>query len=136
MSKLDSDLTMWAEDIVNTIHRTGYTKISVIERMVSDPGIATRGSKHRVLWWPRNKRIARISRAMHQVHPYGRLCVVVEYGRLVQSHNGQILTKKEFSRKKGHSCAFFDICVKEAKKKIRYLLKTYAKEAKKNKKKA
>jgi hypothetical protein len=148
MKKLDFWLTEWAEHQVNIMHRCGYSGVNIIEKILKDPGISTGGSKHRVLWWPKNKRIAQMSRAMknkriaqmsramHQISPYSRLCLVVEYGRIVQQKNGQILTKKEFCAKRGHSCAFFDECVRDAKNKLRVILRGYTEGGKKKKKKA
>jgi hypothetical protein len=136
MKKLDFWLTEYCEHQVNIMHRSGYSGVNIIEKILKDPGIATGSSKHRVLWWPKNKRIAQMSRAMHQISPYSRLCLVVEYGRIVQQKNGQILTKKEFCAKRGHSCAFFDECVRDAKNKLRVILRGYTEGGKKKKKKA
>ena len=130
--KLDRWLVEYCEDIVNTLHRSGYSGINIIEKILKDPGISTGGSRDRILWWPKNDRMAKMSKAFHQISGYSRLCLVVEYGRMVLPENGQILTKEMFCRKLGKSCAFFDVCVKQAKTKLRYILKTYEKSSKKN----
>lgn len=108
MKQIDFDLTLWAEDVVNKMHRSGFSGINIIEKILKDPGISTSGTRHRVLWWPRSKRIAKMSRAMHQVSQRGQLCLMVEYGRIVKPHDGQILEKREFSRFMGFKTEVFD----------------------------
>ncbi len=98
MKKIDSLLTEWARDCVRTAHQSGFSGINIIEKILHDPGISTRGSRHRIHWWPSNKRIAEVSRAMHQVSQRGQLCLIVEYGKVVKPQDGQILTKEEFSK--------------------------------------
>ena len=131
MRSLDSLLVEYCENIINTMHRSGFTGINVIEKLLHDPGISTQGSQHRVLFWHKNRRFARMSRAWAQIPAEEQLCLVVEYGRGVKIEDGQILTKKEYCAHIGHSCAVFDFYVKKAKTKLRGILKTYKKEAKK-----
>jgi len=95
--KIDVLLTEYAEDVVNSMTDTGFSGINIIEKILRDPGISTQGSKHRVLYWHRNKRIAKMSKAMHHVSQRGQLCLIVKYGRIVKE-DGQILTRQEFSR--------------------------------------
>jgi len=125
--KIDSLLKEWAYDQVRTLHRSGYSGINIIEKILKDPGIATRGSKHRVLWWPKNKRLAKVSRAMHRISQRGQVCLVVEYGEIVKPDDGQILTKQEFSRFLGISSRKFDEEVRNAKNKLYQLSITYKK---------
>ena len=106
--EIDADLTVWARDRVRTLHRSGYSGINIIEKILKDPGIATGGSRHRILWWPRSNRLARMSRAMHHVSQRGQVCLVVEYGEIVKPNDGRILTKQEFSRYLGISVKIFD----------------------------
>ena len=131
MRNLDSLLVEYCEHLVNVMDRSGFSGINIIEKILKDPGISTLGSKHRALWWPKNKRIAEMSRAFHYVMPNARVCLVVEYGRVLKE-DGWILTKKEFCADQGSSCALFDSYVKVAKKQLRYILRVYKKEAKKN----
>ena len=114
-NKIDADLTVWAREKVSTLHRSGYSGINIIEKILRDPGIATGGSRHRILWWPRSKRLAKMSRAMHRVSQRGQVCLVVEYGEIVKPNNGQILTKQEFSRYLGISVKIFDKNIKKAR---------------------
>ena len=130
MRNLDALLVEYCEHLVNTYHRCGYSGQNIIHKILNDPGISTQGSKHRVLWWPKNKRIARMSRAFHYVMPLARVCLIVEYGKILKD-DGWILTKKEFCADSGYSCALFDVYVKHAKKQLRYILKTYEKSVKK-----
>ncbi len=131
MRNLDSLLVEYCEHLVNVMDRSGFSGINIIEKILKDPGISTLGSKHRVLWWPKNKRIAKMSRAFHYVIPMARVCLVVEYGRALKE-DGWILTKKEFCADAELSCALFDSYVKVAKKQLRYILKTYKKRPKNN----
>ena len=86
----------WAEDAAETLHRSGYSGINVIEKLLRDPGVVSGGS-HRVLWWPKNQRIARVSKAMHQVDPRSQCCLVVRYGRVVME-DGQLMRAGDLVR--------------------------------------
>ena len=130
MRNLDFLLVEYCEHLVNVMDRSGFSGVNIIEKILKDPGISTLGSKHRILWWPKNKRIAMMSRAFHHVIPRARVCLVVEYGKVLKE-DGWILTKKEFCADSGSSCALFDSYVKVAKKQLRYILKTYEKSEKK-----
>ena len=130
MRNLEFRLVEYCEDFVNTMHKSGFTGINVVEKLLHDPGISTQGSQHRVLWWPKNKRIAEMSRAFHYVIPLARACLIVEYGKILKD-DGWILTKKEFCANSEYSCALFDVYIKHAKKQLRYILKTYEKSEKK-----
>jgi predicted DNA-binding WGR domain protein len=104
------------------MHHSGYSGINVIEKNAKDPGISTYNSKHKIHWWPKNKRIARLSRAMHQMSSIRRSCLIVEYGRIVKE-DGQLLTKQEFSKFVGLRPWEFDENIKLSRKMLKFILK-------------
>ena len=106
--KLDDLLKEWAYDRGRTMHRPGYSGINILEKLLRAPGIATRGSRHRILYWPRSKRLGKMERAMHRISQRGQCCLIVQYGDIVKPEDGQILTKQEFSRFLGISVNKFD----------------------------
>ena len=130
MKRFIYDLHKWAEDIADAADKTGFSSINIIEKILRDPGYSTKNSKHVVLWWYRNKHIAAMSKAMHQVPISMQICLVVEYGRILKG-DGQILTKKEFCAKTGYSCALFDSYIRVSKKKLRGILRGYKNDNKK-----
>lgn len=119
--KLDFWLKEWAQDVVRNMDRSGFSGINVIEKILRDPGVATGGSKHRVLWWPRNRRLAKIYRAMHRIPQRDQVCLVVEYGGIVKE-DGNLYTKQEFSREVGIGVRKYNETVKKAKTKILEIL--------------
>lgn len=95
--RIDGLLSEWAEDIVLNAHKSGFSGINVVEKILRDPGISTGGSRHKVHWWPRNKRIAKMSRAMHQIDSVSQVCLIVKYGRIVND-DGSIFDEKQLVR--------------------------------------
>jgi len=87
--RLDSMIDEWARDVLDSDYMSGFSGINAVEKILRDPGISTRGCGHVVLWWPRNKRIARISRAMHQVDPISQVCLMVDSGVMVREDGKQ-----------------------------------------------
>jgi len=131
LRNLESLLTEYFKHVIDTMHKSGFTGINVIEKLLHDPGISTQGSLHRVLFWHKNRRFARMSKALAQIPEEQHECLAVEYGQGVKIEDGQILTKKEYCAHIGHSCAVFDFYVITAKTKLRGILKTYKKRGKK-----
>jgi hypothetical protein len=85
LSKLDDDLREWTGCVVEEVDKSGYSGINAVERILRDPGFSTGGSQHRILWWPKNRRMAKMSRAMHRIDSISRICLIVEYGPLKKS---------------------------------------------------
>ena len=83
-ARIDGLISEWAEDVVNNCHKSGFSGINIIEKILRDPGISTSTSRHKVLWWPKNKRIAMMSRAMHRIDPISQVCLIVRYGRMLK----------------------------------------------------
>ncbi len=126
MSKLDSDITEWAEDVVNNLHKSGFSGINIIEKILKDPGISTKGSRHRVLWWPKNKRLYKIGKAMHQVSGIGVICLVIQYGRMLKE-DGNIYTAVDLSKDSSIDLRRFEDECRAAKGKLRAILRDYKK---------
>jgi len=129
-SKLDYDLRDWARQVVRDMNKSCHPSINPVERILRDPGIATRGARHRALWWPiwypdrRYNRNTRLRKAICQLPSRYRICLVVKYGGLLNDDKS-LLTKRDL-------CAFcalkqgdFDIYVKKSKKIIRGILRGY-----------
>ena len=98
MRTLDSLLVEYCEHLVNTYHRSGYSGQNIIHKILQDPGISTQGSRHRVLFWPKNKRLFKMGRAFHHLDIMQQMILIVFYGRIVDPDNGQIVDDLTFSR--------------------------------------
>ena len=135
-SKLDYDLRDWATQAVRDMNKAGYPSTNAVERILRDPGIATYGSHHKALWWPiwhprsRYNRNTRLRKAICQLPPRYRICLVVKYGEM-KNDDKSLLTKRDL-------CAFcalkqgdFDVYIKKAKKRIRGILSGYGENDKK-----
>ena len=129
MNKLDTDITEWAEGILHDLDKSGFSGINIIEKILRDPGISTRGSRHRVHWWPRGardkqRRMAKMSKAMHQVTPTGQICLVIKHGRMLRG-DGNIYTKYDLRKDSSIGLRRFNDECRIAKTKLREILKTY-----------
>ena len=124
MSKrLDKDINEWAQNIVMNLHRSGFSGINVVEKILRDPGISTGGSKHRVLWWPKNKRIAKMSRAMHQIDPICQIVLVVDSG-YVLTDDGRVFDKYMLAKYSSLGVRRFNEYLKKTKLKLSDILDT------------
>ena len=118
---LNSDLDAWAKDMVASADLSGFSGINVVEKILSDPGIATDGSQHRVLWWPKSKRIAKMSRAMHQIDPIWQIVLIVD-SRHVINPDGTIFDKYMLAKSSSLSVRRFNEFRKKAKLKLSCIL--------------
>ena len=119
---LNADLDAWAKDIVNSSTNSGFSGINVVEKILSDPGISTTGSKHRVLWWPKSKRIAKMSRAMHQIDPISQVCLIVNSGFLMKE-DGNSFTLNDLKKNSSLNMGEIRRRIRESKRKLRGILK-------------
>lgn len=113
----------WATDLVDNMHKSGFYGINIVEKILRDPGFSTKGMRHRILWWPKNKRIAAMSRAMHQIEPLAQVCLVVAFGRVL-SDDGTVFTKHELAEYSSVEVRRFNGIVSNAKTKLREILKS------------
>ena len=84
----------WAEAAAEDMWKSGYPGINAVEQLLRDPGRSLGINGHRVLYFHRNQRIAKVSRAMHQVDPISQVCLIVKYGRIVDD-DGRIMTGRD-----------------------------------------
>ena len=124
MRNLDSLLVEYCEHLVNTYHRCGYSGQNIIHRILKDPGISTQGSKHKILYWPRNKRIAKMSRAFHHLDAMQQICLIVRFGRIVDPDNGQVVDDVTFAQDQpGMTLPIFHKNIRSAKYKLAEVLR-------------
>ena len=98
MSKrLDADIQEWAQSIVVDADRSGLSGINVVERILKDPGRSTDTSPHRVHWWPKNRRIAKMSRAMHIISNIEQVVLIVD-SKEIFCDDGKVFTKYDLAR--------------------------------------
>ena len=124
MRRVDRWLTDWAESVIDDVHASNYSGINVVERILRDPGISTDLSQHKVLWWPRNKRVARVSKAAHQLTPIDRVILVVHYGH-VKNDDGTRFTKKDLAQNSSISVSRYHDIKRAARDKIAGILDSY-----------
>jgi hypothetical protein len=120
---LKDDIKEWAADVVRAANRSDYSGINPVEKILRDPGFATGGSKHCILWWPRNRRVARMYRAMHRIDTFSQICLIVESEQMV-TEDGQIYDKKMFTKDQSISLRRFNEINRNSKSKLRCILST------------
>jgi hypothetical protein len=118
---LDDSIREWADDQVKLM-LGGYSGINAVERILRDPGIASQISQHKILWWPKTRRIARISRASHHLRPIDRIVLMVDAG-VVMNKEGKPLEPKEFCEETKGSVRKYGAYVKRAKQRLREILR-------------
>lgn len=121
MTKVEHRIAEWAEDLVNNCHRSGYYGINTVEKILRDPGFSTKGGRDRILWWPRNKRIAEMSRHMHKIDPIPQICLIVWYGRVLNDDN-TLFDKYQLARNSSLTVREINRYVKSAKIKLQEYL--------------
>lgn len=95
MSKrLDADIQEWAQSIVVDADRSGLSGINVVERILKDPGRSTDTSPHRVHWWPKNRRIAKVSQLMHRIDKTSQICLIIDAG-VIFHDDGKVFKPKD-----------------------------------------
>jgi hypothetical protein len=119
--KLDADILAWALDLIGFARRSGFSGINAVERILRDPGISTGGSDHKILWFPRNRRISKISKAMHQIDRIDQICLIVESGALMDDDN-RIFTMKDLARNSTLTVGSARDRAKKAKRKLNFII--------------
>lgn len=120
--KIDYLIVEWAESVIKDMHKSNFSSINVIEKILRDPGISTAGSRHKTHWWPSNRRVAMMSRAMHQIDPIAQICLVVKYGKMVNPDDGSIFSEKDLVQNSSLTTTEFRGLVKAAKAKIKSII--------------
>ena len=130
MRNLEFRLVEFCEDAANKMYRSGYSGENIFYKIANNPGIDTKGSRHRILWWPpfsgrKQKRIYEMGRAFHYLDIMQRMCLIVNYGRIVDPDNGQIVDAITFSQDQPDmGLREFDRLCRKAKTKLSRILKT------------
>ena len=95
MSKrLDADIQEWAQSVMRDADCSGLSGINVVERILKDPGRSTDTSPHRVHWWPKNKRLAKISQLMHRIDKTSQICLIIDAG-VIFHDDGRVFKPKD-----------------------------------------
>lgn len=116
MQRIDRWLIEWADQQIAETADSGYSGVNVVEKLLRDPGVAEGKSGHKVLWWPRNRRLSKMSKAMHQIDPVSKIILIVHYGYL--PHEGRKYTKHDLARESSIDAERFDELRKAARKKL------------------
>lgn len=124
MSRIDSWLVDWAESVIDDTYKSNYSGINVVERILHDPGVATGQGAHRVLWWPKNRRVAKISKAAHQLTPIERICLIIHYGHVLNDDKTRF-TKHNLATYSSIGVRRFNTIRKKAKTKLSKIIRTY-----------
>lgn len=111
----------WAEAAAEDMWKSGYPGINAVEQLLRDPGRASSASGHRVLYFHKNPRVAKVSRAMHQVDPITQVCLIVKYGRVVKD-DGQLFTGRDLVSNSSLTPADYKEKCRSALQKLRKLL--------------
>lgn len=121
-SEVNCMIKEWASDVVRDMHKSGYYGINIVERILRDPGVSSKGLRHKVLWWPRNHRIALVSKAAHQLEPMAQMCLVVKFGGMMRD-DGKLFTKHDLAQYSSLEVRRFNKIVADAKIKLREIIK-------------
>ena len=96
MQRIDRWLIEWAESVIKESAHSNMSGVNVVEKLLRDPGVTTGLSGHKVLWWPKNHRVSKISKAVHQINPVDRVILIIHYGYL--PHEGRKMTLRDLVR--------------------------------------
>jgi len=121
--KTDSMIAEYVEDFMRNLHRSNYSGINVVEKILRDPGFSTGKSQHRVLWWPKNRRVAKVSKAMHQVGKLAQVILIIHYKGIID--DGVVFTKHDLAKYSSVEVRRFNNIRKKSKNKINHILDGY-----------
>ena len=119
--KVDGMIAEYVEDFARQLHKSGYSNINAVEKILRDPGFSTGGSQHRVLWWPRNRRVAKVSRAFHQIDNVSQAVVIIHF-RGIMRDDGSVFTKHDLAKYSSVGVRRFNELRKKAKSKLSNIL--------------
>ena len=92
--KLDADIQEWAQSVMDDAGCSNLSGINVVERILRDPGRSTDTSPHRVHWWPKNRRLAKMSRLMHRIDKTSQICLIIDAG-VIRHDDGTVFKAKD-----------------------------------------
>ena len=113
----------WAAAVIDDTFqpRGEWSGINAVERILRDPGIATGMPEHKVLWWPKNRRVSLMSKAAHQLTPTEITLLVVHWGTVLND-DGTRFTKKNLAQNSSISVSRYHDIVRGAKVKLSRIL--------------
>ncbi len=126
MRRVDRWLTDWADSVIADVNVSNYPGINGVERILKDPGVATDTSRHKVLWWPRNRRVAKVSKAAHQLNSIEIIVLIIHYGYVLNDDQTRF-TKKDLAQNSSISVPRYLDIKKAARAKISRILNSYDK---------
>lgn len=115
--RLDADIYEWAQSVVHDSDNSNLSGINVVERILRDPGRSSGDSPHRVHWWPKNRRIAKMSRLMHQVDKVSQLILIIDAG-VIGTDDQATFDKYRLAKCSSISVREFNKMKKKAKAKL------------------
>ena len=124
MRRVDRWLSDWAESVIEDVNASNYPGINGVERILKDPGVATDTSRHKVLWWPKNRRVAKVSKAAHQLNSIEIIVLVIHYGFVLNDDQTRF-TKKDLAQNSSISVSRYHQIRKAARRKISKILDSY-----------
>jgi len=127
--RIDSMISDYIVEYVKLVHGTSFSGINVVNKLLKDPGFSTEGSQHRVLWWPKNHRIAQISKAFHVLSPK-EVAIMAIYYKGVINDDGSTFTKEDLAKNSTIGLRRFGEIHRNAKRKVKDALKIISKESK------
>ena len=124
MKRVDRWGIEWAESVIADSFKSNYSGTNVVERILRDPGISTDLSQHKVLLWPKNRKVARVSKAVHQLTPLERIVLIIHWGHVLND-DGTRFTKKELAQNSSISVSRYHDIKRAARAKLSMILKDY-----------
>ena len=124
--KLDADIKEWATDVMRHVHKSAFSGINAVERILRQPGNSTKGSNHRVLWWPRNRRISKMSKAMHQIDSVSQVCLIIN-AELILNDDNTIFSFRDLAKNSSLTVGRARGYVTKSKRKLRKILRGFGK---------
>jgi hypothetical protein len=107
----------YIEEYVTEIHSSNYSGINTVEKILADPGVSTDGSQHRVLFWHKTHRMAKVSKAFHTLSPKERMLLVIHHGGVIHD-DGSRFTEKDLIQSTSMTTRKLREYVRNAKKKV------------------
>lgn len=117
-------LSEYVDDFMLSLHKSAYSGINAVEKILRDPGFSSGTSQHRVLWWPKNWRVSMVSKAMHQVGKIEQVVLIVHY-RGIMNDDKTIFTKHDLAKCSSIEVRRFNDIRKKSRKKIAQILEGY-----------
>ena len=110
-------------EYVKEAHGSPFSAINTVENLLRNPGFSTDGSQHRVLYWHKNRRVAKVSKAMHILSPKERMLLIVHFNGVI-NEDGSTFTEKDLVQNSSLTTRRIKDYVRVAKRKVEQFLRT------------